>query len=100
MVIFQNHDEFKGMKALITFLQFIPMEDEILDFFRPVSTHILKQFRAKPCMPTQPNSKGTYALHALFYRVLTNLNPLLITCQPMLKLPVFMPTHLPKVCDK
>jgi hypothetical protein len=59
MVIFQNHDEFKGMKALITFLQFIPMEDEILDFFRPVSTHILKQFRAKPCMPTQPNSKGT-----------------------------------------
>jgi hypothetical protein len=33
MVIFQNHDEFKGMKALITFLQFIPMEDEILDFF-------------------------------------------------------------------
>lgn len=55
---FQSHKEFTGMKALINFLQFVPVEDEILDFFRPVSTQILKQLRAKPCLPTQPNNKG------------------------------------------
>ncbi|VDI46757.1 Hypothetical predicted protein [Mytilus galloprovincialis] len=56
--VFKSHKEFTGMKALINFLQFVPVEDEILDFFRPVSTQILKQLRAKPCLPTQPNNKG------------------------------------------
>ncbi|CAC5410109.1 unnamed protein product [Mytilus coruscus] len=56
--IFKNHKEFAGMKALINFLQFVPVEGEILDFFRPVSTQILKQLRAKPCLPTQPYNGG------------------------------------------
>ncbi|CAG2195996.1 unnamed protein product [Mytilus edulis] len=54
----QNHKEFTEMKALINFLQFVPVEGEILDFFRPVSTQILKQLRAKPCLPTQPYNGG------------------------------------------
>jgi len=39
--------------ALFRFVQFIPLEDEILDFFRPVAAHIMQQLRAKPCLPSQ-----------------------------------------------
>ena len=39
--------------ALLHFIQFIPLEDEILDFFRPVAADIMKQLRAKACLPTQ-----------------------------------------------
>jgi hypothetical protein len=34
------------------------MEDEVLDFFKPVASDILKKLRAKPCVPTQPNDQG------------------------------------------
>ena len=34
------------------------MEDEVLDFFKPVASDILKKLKAKPCVPTQPNEQG------------------------------------------
>ena len=40
------------------YLQFIPLEDEILDFFRPVAARILQQLRAKAWLPTQPGKDG------------------------------------------
>jgi len=50
------------MEAVTAFLQFVPMEDEILDFFRPVASQILQKLKAKPCIPTQANSKGKYRI--------------------------------------
>ena len=43
----------------MTFLQFVPLEDEILDFFRPVSSSILQTLKAKECLPVQTSKKGT-----------------------------------------
>lgn len=59
MFYLQSHADFSNMEAVTSFLQFVPVEDEIIDFFRPVANQILQKLRAKPCVPTQPNSKGS-----------------------------------------
>ena len=58
--VFKDHAEFDAVQAVCNFLQFIPLEDEILDFFRPVASSILQKLRSKPCLPTEPtgDSKG------------------------------------------
>ena len=48
----QSQSEFRDIEALLRFVEFIPLEDEILDFFRPVAAHIMQQLRARPCLPT------------------------------------------------
>ena len=55
---FKSHQEFSNVEAVISYLQFVPMEDEVLDFFKPVASDILKKLKARPCVPTQPNSEG------------------------------------------
>ncbi|XP_046338389.2 protein NO VEIN-like isoform X3 [Haliotis rufescens] len=60
--IFKSHPDFSNMEALAAYLQFVPMEDEILDFFRPVATQILGKLRAKECLPVQTNKKGSVQL--------------------------------------
>ncbi|XP_056016364.1 uncharacterized protein LOC125663893 [Ostrea edulis] len=55
---FKSHGDFTNMEAVSAFLQFVPVEDEIIDFFRPVANQILQKLRAKQCIPTQPNQKG------------------------------------------
>lgn len=54
----QAHPEFEGLQSLWSYLQFVPLEDEILDFFKPVATQILKKLRATPCMPTISAAAG------------------------------------------
>ncbi|XP_076112450.1 uncharacterized protein LOC143080482 isoform X2 [Mytilus galloprovincialis] len=88
--VFKNHKEFTGMKALINFLQFVPVEGEILDFFRPVSTQILKQLRAKPCLPTQPYNGG---------EVLWKLPTQVVTVKDSLVHEVVTPEFLQKHLD-
>lgn len=57
--IFQAHPEFEGLESLWAYLQFVPLEDEILDFFKPVASQILHKMRAMPCMPCAvPGKKG------------------------------------------
>ncbi|KAK3589090.1 hypothetical protein CHS0354_017428 [Potamilus streckersoni] len=56
--VFKSHPGFNPIEALSAFLQFVPMEDEILDFFKPVATEILKKLKGKPCVPTEPDNKG------------------------------------------
>ena len=56
--LFQVHPDFNAFDAVNCFLQFIPLEDEILDFFRPVASQILQQLRGRPFLPTQPNAQG------------------------------------------
>lgn len=42
------------IQAVAFFLQFVPLEGELHDFFRPVSSQILHLLKGKQCLPTEP----------------------------------------------
>ena len=44
---------------MASYFQFVPLEEEILDFFTPVARHILKLLQGKPCIPVKMTSHGT-----------------------------------------
>ncbi|XP_069563541.1 uncharacterized protein [Brachyistius frenatus] len=52
MDVFSDHPEFTGLKGLCQFLQFIPLPDEVLDFFKPVAGQIIQLLKGKPFLPT------------------------------------------------
>ena len=56
--MFQAHKSYSVLEAVGSYLLFVPMEDEVLDFFKPVAANILKKLKARPCIPTQPDSQG------------------------------------------
>ncbi|XP_041072786.1 protein NO VEIN [Carcharodon carcharias] len=58
METFNNHPSFKGLEGLCHFLQFIPLPDEILDFFQPVAGQIIQLLKAKTCLPTMEDRDG------------------------------------------
>ncbi|XP_055510244.1 uncharacterized protein wu:fj29h11 isoform X2 [Leucoraja erinacea] len=58
METFNNHPSFDGLEGLCHFLPFIPLPDEILDFFRPVAGQIIQILRAKPCLPIAEDKAG------------------------------------------
>ncbi|XP_053389616.1 uncharacterized protein LOC128552593 [Mercenaria mercenaria] len=80
--IFRTHPEFGSMEAVCAFLQFVPMEDEVLEFFKPVASDILKKLKAKQFVPTQANAEDisnsdirkTFVCHnVIFHLFITNL---------------------------
>ncbi|XP_015211657.2 uncharacterized protein [Lepisosteus oculatus] len=58
MDIFMEHPEFSGLQGLCQFLQFIPLPDEILDFFNPVAGKIIQLLKGKACLPTKEDKEG------------------------------------------
>ncbi|XP_061564141.1 uncharacterized protein wu:fj29h11 isoform X2 [Cololabis saira] len=50
--VFADHPEFKGLKGLCHFLQYIPLPDEVLDFFKPVAGQIIQLLKGKAFLPT------------------------------------------------
>uniref|UniRef100_A0A3B4U8T9 Wu:fj29h11 n=1 Tax=Seriola dumerili TaxID=41447 RepID=A0A3B4U8T9_SERDU len=63
MDVFTNHPEFRGLKGLCQFLQFIPLPDEVLDFFKPVAGQIIQLLKGKAFLPTlSSDSKVVYKL--------------------------------------
>ncbi|KAM3591779.1 uncharacterized protein V6R79_007248 [Siganus canaliculatus] len=63
MTVFTNHPEFKGLKGLSKFLQFIPLPDEVLDFFKPVAGQIIQQLKGEAFLPTcSQDDKVVYKL--------------------------------------
>uniref|UniRef100_A0A4W3JPJ6 Wu:fj29h11 n=2 Tax=Callorhinchus milii TaxID=7868 RepID=A0A4W3JPJ6_CALMI len=58
MEVFNNHPNFKGLEGLCHFLKFIPLPDEILDFFRPIAGQIIHLLKAKACLPTKTDKDG------------------------------------------
>ncbi|XP_062298890.1 uncharacterized protein wu:fj29h11 isoform X1 [Scomber scombrus] len=63
MEVFTNHPEFRGMKGLCQFLQFIPLPDEVLDFFKPVAGQIIQLLKGKAFLPTlSSDGKVVYKL--------------------------------------
>ncbi|KAK2885132.1 uncharacterized protein wu:fj29h11 isoform X1 [Channa argus] len=63
MDVFIDHPEFKGLKGLCEFLQFIPLPDEVLDFFKPVAGQIIQLLKGKAFLPTlSSDGKVVYKL--------------------------------------
>ncbi|XP_045924345.1 protein NO VEIN [Micropterus dolomieu] len=63
MDVFTDHPEFRGLKGLSQFLQFIPLPDEILDFFKPVAGQIIQLLKGKAFLPTlSSDGKVVYKL--------------------------------------
>ncbi|XP_061561757.1 uncharacterized protein wu:fj29h11 isoform X5 [Phycodurus eques] len=52
MKVFIDHPEFTGLRGLCQFLQFIPLPDEVLDFFKPVASQIIQLLKGKAFLPT------------------------------------------------
>ena len=44
---------------MVSYFQFVPLEEEILDFFSPVARHILKLLQSKCCIPVIVSSNET-----------------------------------------
>ncbi|XP_056911618.1 uncharacterized protein wu:fj29h11 isoform X2 [Takifugu flavidus] len=53
----ENYPEFSGLNGLYLYLHFIPLPDEVLDFFRPVAGQIIQLLKGKAFLPTI-NSDG------------------------------------------
>ncbi|XP_076005731.1 uncharacterized protein LOC143000345 isoform X2 [Genypterus blacodes] len=63
MDVFTAHPEFSGLKGLCSFLQFIPLPDEVLDFFKPVAGRIIQLLKGKAFLPTLgPDGEVVYKL--------------------------------------
>ncbi|XP_047465584.1 protein NO VEIN isoform X3 [Mugil cephalus] len=63
MDVFSDHPVFRGLKGLCQFLQFIPLPDEVLDFFKPVAGQIIQLLKGKPFLPTlSSDGKVVYKL--------------------------------------
>ncbi|XP_035467715.2 protein NO VEIN isoform X3 [Scophthalmus maximus] len=52
MNVFTDHPEFRGLRGLCQFLQFVPLPDEVLDFFKPVAGQIIQLLKGKAFLPT------------------------------------------------
>uniref|UniRef100_A0A1A8UKW3 HTH OST-type domain-containing protein n=1 Tax=Nothobranchius furzeri TaxID=105023 RepID=A0A1A8UKW3_NOTFU len=52
MDVFNAHPEFKGLRGLSQFLQFFPLPDEVMDFFKPVAGQIIQLLKGKAFLPT------------------------------------------------
>ncbi|XP_041818606.1 protein NO VEIN isoform X2 [Chelmon rostratus] len=63
MDVFTDHSEFRGLKGLCQFLQFIPLPDEVFDFFKPVAGQIIQMLKGKAFLPTlSSDGKVVYKL--------------------------------------
>ncbi|MEQ2224045.1 hypothetical protein ILYODFUR_003396 [Ilyodon furcidens] len=52
MDVFTAHPEYSGLKGLCQFLHFIPLPDEVLDFFKPVAGQIIQLLKGRAFLPT------------------------------------------------
>ncbi|XP_068715873.1 uncharacterized protein [Montipora foliosa] len=57
--VFMDHPSFSGLSSVASYFQFVPLEEEILDFFSPVARHILTLLQGKPCIPVQMTEQET-----------------------------------------
>lgn len=48
---------------MASYFQFVPLDEEILDFFTPVARHILKLLQGKPCIPVEKTSEESEQPH-------------------------------------
>lgn len=55
--ISKEHSSFTGLSSVASYFQFVPLDEEILDFFTPVARHILKLLQGKPCIPVKKNTE-------------------------------------------
>lgn len=53
--------DLNALDAVNAYLQFVPMENETLDFFKSVASNIHQMLKSKPCLPTEPD-EGRFTL--------------------------------------
>ena len=63
------------IEAVCAFLKYLPLEDEILDFFRPVASKIVQLMRARPCLPSEAPPGGKCAW-LMPFKLLLSSDPL------------------------
>ncbi|KAJ8246365.1 hypothetical protein GJAV_G00266920 [Gymnothorax javanicus] len=76
MDTFAEHPEFSGLQGLCHFLQYIPLPDEILDFFNPVAGQIIQLIKGKACLPTKESEDGSVE-YKLPSQIAVSADPLL-----------------------
>ncbi|XP_028393815.1 uncharacterized protein LOC114518092 [Dendronephthya gigantea] len=60
---FKSHECFLGVASIVQLLQFIPLKEEILDFFKPVTHTIHSGLARKQCIPVlskHPNNNSMF----------------------------------------
>ncbi|KAJ0016243.1 hypothetical protein NQD34_014533 [Periophthalmus magnuspinnatus] len=63
MEVFNTHSDLGGLRGLCHFFQFIPLPDEILDFFKPVALQIIQLLKGRAFLPTlSTDGKVVYKL--------------------------------------
>ncbi|XP_077982386.1 uncharacterized protein LOC144437336 [Glandiceps talaboti] len=74
---FRGHPSLSDLQAVCSFLQYVPLEDEILGFFKPVARQILQQLKASPCLPTDVQTEDDHYEWKLPSELAVTRDPLL-----------------------
>lgn len=59
------------MQAVAQFLQFVPLEGELHDFFQPVTSQILNRIKGTNCLPSDPLSLDSPSTQCSFVDLVT-----------------------------
>jgi hypothetical protein len=59
------------MQAVAQFLQFVPLEGELHDFFQPVTSQILNRIKGTNCLPSDPLSLHSHSTQHSFVDLVT-----------------------------
>ena len=64
VVIPQDLPGVSKMQAVSQFLQFVPLEGELHDFFQPVTSQVLNLIKGTDCLPSDPSPTQTSSRHS------------------------------------
>ena len=59
------------MQAVAQFLQFVPLEGELHDFFQPVTNQVLGRIKGTKCLPCDPSSSDHQSVQCSFIDLVT-----------------------------
>ncbi len=71
-VSFQGLSQLDKVKAISLFVQFIPLDGEVHDFFKPVTSQILRLLKGSKCLPTDPLDEAHSSNYDPFRKIMHN----------------------------
>ena len=69
----QGLSQLDMVKAISLFVQFIPLDGEVHDFFKPVTSQILRLLKGSKCLPTDPLNEGHSSNYDPFRKIMNIL---------------------------
>lgn len=75
------------IEAVALFLQFVPLEGELLDFFQPLTAQVLARLRGTQCLPTDPLHLGSADSNPTFSSLVTPASRLYMEAELQWKRP-------------